>query len=59
MLLDTNACIAQLKQRAPELRDRLTALPFAQTATCAIVRAELMFGVEKSDDPAKARAKTE
>ncbi len=59
LLLDTNACIALLKRRAPELRDRIVALPKDQTATCAIVKAERMFGVAKSDWPDKARAQTE
>lgn len=59
ILLDTNACVALLKKRAPELAERLAALPMAETAICAIVRAELMFGAAKSDKPALAKAQTE
>ena len=52
-LLDTNACIRYLNGRAPNVRQRLRALPPAEVRVCAIVKAEMYFGAMKSTDPAQ------
>ena len=50
-LLDTNTCIRYLNGRAPNVLQRLQALPPAEVRVCAIVKAEMYFGAMKSIDP--------
>jgi tRNA(fMet)-specific endonuclease VapC len=51
-LLDTNTCISYLNGRAPNVLQRLQALPIAEIRVCAIVKAEMYYGAMKSVDPA-------
>jgi tRNA(fMet)-specific endonuclease VapC len=51
-LLDTNTCIRYLNGRAPNVLQRLQALPPADIRVCAIVKAEMYYGAMKSIDPA-------
>jgi tRNA(fMet)-specific endonuclease VapC len=55
-LLDTNACIRYLNGRAPNVWQRLSALPPTEVRVCAIVKAEMYFGAMKSTDPARTLA---
>ena len=50
-LLDTNTCIRYLNGRAPNVLQRLQALPPAEVRVCAIVKAEMYYGAMKSADP--------
>jgi predicted nucleic acid-binding protein len=42
-LLDTNTCIRYLNGRAPAIRVHLAAVPLADVAVCAPVKAELYY----------------
>src|SRR5438552_2034488 len=48
-LLDTNTCIAYLNGRTPEVRRRLAALNPEEIALCSVVKAELLYGAQKSN----------
>ena len=52
-LLDTNVCIRYLNGRSPAVRERLHALHPRDIVVCAVVKAELFFGAERSHDPAR------
>ncbi len=54
-MLDTNICIAIIKQRPREVLEHLRALDPAQVALSAITVAELEFGVAKSSRPDQNR----
>lgn len=56
-LLDTNACIAYLNGRYPDLNRKLQTLSPNDIAICSIVKAELLYGVAKSKYPAQSLAK--
>jgi len=58
-LLDTNACIACLRRKPSPVVARLRALAPDDVALCSIVRAELLFGAERSRDPVSERAVVE
>lgn len=47
-MLDTNICIAIMKNASPTVSDRLTNLPINQVGVSSIVIAELWFGIEHS-----------
>jgi len=47
-LLDTNACIGVLTNRAATLAERWKRTPPSQIRLCSVVKAELLFGAEKS-----------
>jgi tRNA(fMet)-specific endonuclease VapC len=47
-LLDTNACIAHLTGRSPKLIERVRSMRPSDLVTCAVVKAELIFGALKS-----------
>lgn len=47
-LLDTNICIAVLTNRVPTLTERWKQAQPAQIRLCSVVKAELLFGAEKS-----------
>ena len=53
-LLDTNACITCLRRKPSPVVARLRALGPDDVALCAIVRAELLFGAERSREPITA-----
>jgi len=48
-LLDSNVCIRYLTQRSPAIIARLQAIPLAEIAVCAVVKAEMFYGAMKSD----------
>jgi len=50
-LLDTNACIGYLNGRAAGVRSRMESLPPSEVVLCSVVKAELFYGVMKSDNP--------
>src|SRR5690242_12033347 len=56
-LLDTNACIRYLAGRAPRLMVRVDASVPADIVVCSVVKAELFFGAERSNNPTAARAR--
>lgn len=47
-LLDTNTCIGVLTNRVPALVERWKRTPSSQVRLCSVVKAELLFGAEKS-----------
>lgn len=47
-LLDTNACIGVLTNRATRLTERWKRTPPSHVRLCSVVKAELLFGAEKS-----------
>jgi tRNA(fMet)-specific endonuclease VapC len=47
-LLDTNACIGVLSNGAASLTERWKRTPPSQIRLCSVVKAELLFGAEKS-----------
>lgn len=47
-LLDTNTCIRVLSNRVPALVERWKRTPPSQVRLCSVVKAELLFGAEKS-----------
>ena len=58
-LLDTNTCIRYLNGRAPTIRTHLAAVPLAEIAVCAPVKAELYYGAARSQDPTRSLARQE
>lgn len=54
-MLDTDTCIYLIRERAPQVLDRLRALSFGDVGVSAITVAELQLGVYKSQRPAKNR----
>ena len=58
-LLDTNTCIRYLNGRAPTIRTHLAAVPLAEIAVCAPVKAELYYGAARSQNPARSLARQE
>lgn len=50
-LLDTNAWIRFLTRRSESIRRRLEATPSRHIVLCSVVRAELLYGAEKSARP--------
>ena len=55
-LLDTNVCIAVIRQRPESALRRLRGKQVGQVGLSTITLAELEFGAAKSQQPAKARA---
>lgn len=47
-LLDTNTCIGYLTGRSPSIATRLASTPPSDIALCSVVKAELLFGAQKS-----------
>lgn len=54
-LLDTNVCIRLLNDAKSPFWLKLRRLPQAEVALCDIVKAELYYGVEKSQQPERNR----
>jgi tRNA(fMet)-specific endonuclease VapC len=52
-LLDTNACIAILRDRGSNVARRLRREPSGAVALCSIVKAELYYGAYKGQQPAQ------
>jgi len=57
-LLDTNIVIFALRNRTPALRDRLSS-HYGRLAVSTVTVAELSFGAERSQDPARNRRAVE
>jgi tRNA(fMet)-specific endonuclease VapC len=53
-LLDTNICIAWLKGKDLKLREKIIEQSPESLVTCSIVKAELVFGAQKSQNRVKA-----
>lgn len=51
-LLDTNICIPIINGKDPELRRRIKQLPTDALAICSVVKAELLYGLKKSQNRA-------
>lgn len=47
-LLDTNVCVTFINQRHPVLTQRFLSIPTSDKVICSVVRAELFYGVYKS-----------
>lgn len=56
-LLDTNVCVVYLKGRSESINQRFHAVPFNEIAVCSIVRAELLYGGKRSNNPQKTLIK--
>ncbi|MBL8153164.1 MAG: type II toxin-antitoxin system VapC family toxin [Anaerolineae bacterium] len=56
-LLDTNTCIRYLNRRSASIIHRMDAESPDDIVVCSVTRAELIFGVMKSNNPEKTRAK--
>lgn len=54
-VLDTNICVALIRQRSEALLTRLRAQPIGGVAISSITLAELEYGVEKSTRPEQNR----
>jgi tRNA(fMet)-specific endonuclease VapC len=52
-LLDSNTCIRYINGRSPKIAERLDSLPEGEAVVCAIVKAELLFGAMRSQNPSK------
>jgi tRNA(fMet)-specific endonuclease VapC len=52
-LLDSNTCIRYINGRSPKIAERLNSLPEGEAMVCAIVKAELLFGAMRSQNPSK------
>ena len=50
-LLDTNACIQFLRDPDSTVAHRLAAVPIGEVTLCAVVKAELYYGAQRSADP--------
>lgn len=55
-LLDSNTVIRHLNQRSDQLTSRLHATPEEDIALCAVVKAEMLYGAMRSNNPAKTVA---
>lgn len=58
-LLDTNTCIRYLNGRSAAIRRKLPTIPARDIVVCSIVRAELAYGVAKSQTREASAAKLE
>ncbi len=58
-LLDTNACIRYINGRAPNLRAVFYSKALSDIVVSAITKAEMYFGSQKSQTPARTRAEQE
>lgn len=56
-LLDTNTCIRVLTNRVPELVERWNRARPSEVRLCSVVKAELLFGAEKSARPDQVKQK--
>ena len=52
-MLDTNACIRYLNGRSPSLMTKLDGVDPSQVCVCSVVKAELFFGAEQSQNAEK------
>lgn len=52
-LLDTNICIGIINGKEPELRRKIKSMNKGDVVICSVVKAELLYGVKKSQQRAK------
>lgn len=52
-LLDTNVCIRYLNGQSEKIRQRLSMRSVDEIALCSVVKAELIYGAEKSGNPTR------
>lgn len=55
-LLDTNVCVRYLNGRSVAIRERLRATNAADIAVCSVVKAELFYGANRSNNPQRTLA---
>lgn len=55
-LLDTNICVLLIRQKSPQVLEKLTSHLITDIAVSAITVAELQYGVQKSSQPARNQA---
>ena len=55
-LLDTNVCVRYLNGRSLAIRQRLEATDAADIALCSVVKAELFYGANRSNNPQRTLA---
>lgn len=55
-LLDTNVCIRYLNGRSPGILRRLQTLQPVDVVVCSVVKAELVYGAQRSHDPQRSLA---
>lgn len=55
-LLDANACIVHLRGKDPNVTNRLATAGPGDVALCSVVKAELLYGAERSASPSRSRA---
>ena len=55
-LLDTNACIVYLNKRNSGVMKRLQSLSPQDVAICSVVKAELFYGANRSNNPQRTLA---
>ncbi|MBC8873351.1 MAG: type II toxin-antitoxin system VapC family toxin [Planctomycetes bacterium] len=59
-LLDTNVCVSYLRGKdSTKIEARLAAALPGEVALCSVVKAELLFGAERSQQPQKNRLQLE
>jgi len=58
-LLDSNACIVFLNKRSEPLKQRLELCQPQQIVLCSVVKAELLYGAMKSQNPKASLFKVE
>lgn len=54
-LLDSNVCIRYLNGRSASIKSRIDSIDTADVVVCSIVKAELLFGSRRSQNPAASR----
>lgn len=52
-LLDTNVIVRYLNRRSTLVRERLQQVPVKDVFVCSVVKAELFYGANKSNNPVK------
>jgi tRNA(fMet)-specific endonuclease VapC len=55
--LDTNICVRILRGNSPKLLARISSIAPGEIFVCAITRAELLYGAEKSNRPVETLEK--
>ncbi|MBI4791086.1 MAG: type II toxin-antitoxin system VapC family toxin [Chloroflexi bacterium] len=55
-LMDTNTCIAFFRGRSKAIKSRLADVSFASVVLCAVVKAELYHGMERSKQRERNKA---
>jgi tRNA(fMet)-specific endonuclease VapC len=55
-LLDTNVCVRYLNGRSLSIRERLQVTDVEDIAVCSVVKAELFYGANRSNNPQRTFA---